>query len=106
VWLHLFEGVSSACRLCKVRNRQKEGLVMADLQGGRADFYCKYCYEHLREKAKADIKLPPFIELGLKPVGVSLPPYLVKKGRSLVYFHPVDPIDLGLLIQRRKAQGG
>jgi hypothetical protein len=78
---------------------------MVDLLGGRADFYCRYCYEHLRERAKADVKLPSFVELGLTPVSVTLQPYLVKKDRPLVYFHPVDPIDLGLHIQRRKAQG-
>jgi hypothetical protein len=108
VRLHLLKDVSSVCRLCKSRTKQSERLVLVELVDGKADFYCHFCYEYLRVRLAKDVKDPPaYSELVVgAPFAITLPSYLVKEKHALTFYYPADEIDLGLLKQRRKAQGG
>jgi hypothetical protein len=107
----------SACRLCLRRNRAGERMVWVKVTpSGLLSAYCFACYDYLRERGveayPSELSvLPSSADLtgnarrGAPEKIVIVPAYLIRNDDFLSLLHPTDPIDIGLLRQRRAKEG-
>lgn len=106
---------SSVCRLCGNRTRFDHEAVFVrtsptwshGLPDIKHDCYCRVCYSYLHGKACSELPgMPLFDHIEKsqhKPTRLTVYNYLVKDRHAFTLWHPVDPVDVGLLKQRADA---